>query len=225
MMVCKSCTSEKPLTQFQFRSDTGLYRRSCNSCLNESKNITRRIRSKTLTEDQKEKLKNIWKKSNRNKQLKKIAERQAAIEIDFKRVERSCTNCGLLPKEKFDQYHSSRVNRIIFKSKCKDCLATARRNKERTVRGAFSNYKTDAKKRDLIFDLSLDEFEILLNGSCKYCGKDKAWGVDRVDSSTGYFTDNCVSCCRMCNQVKMHHPVSEMYAHIEKMLNHHKGMS
>jgi hypothetical protein len=75
----------------------------------------------------------------------------------------------------------------------------------------FYRYIQGAKRRNLLFDLSLDDFRVLTSGNCYYCGKtpDKYWktntysfpylynGVDRVDNSIGYNLENCVSCCKI----------------------------
>ena len=77
----------------------------------------------------------------------------------------------------------------------------------------FSNYSLNAKKRHLGFEISLDEFEILVKSNCYYCGKKPNQvfkfkgsngnyiynGIDRVDNSLGYTVDNCVPCCKECN--------------------------
>ncbi len=79
------------------------------------------------------------------------------------------------------------------------------------------SYKTSAKKRGFIWELSKYEAFNLISGNCYYCGlpgsnshflerKDKErvtyGGIDRKDPSKGYILDNCVSCCSRCNYLK-----------------------
>lgn len=91
----------------------------------------------------------------------------------------------------------------------------------------YNKYTRSANKRNLDFNLTLIEFEYLTKQNCYYCNtppikellelrKDRinrgaTWllehtykynGIDRVDSSLGYFTNNCVSCCTNCNIAK-----------------------
>lgn len=42
-------------------------------------------------------------------------------------------------------------------------------------------------------------------------------GVDRVDNSIGYTDDNCVSCCKICNNSKSALDLSEWKKWIEKV--------
>lgn len=43
-------------------------------------------------------------------------------------------------------------------------------------------------------------------------------GVDRVDSSRGYSVDNCVSCCEMCNSMKLDYEFETWILHMKKVL-------
>lgn len=84
-------------------------------------------------------------------------------------------------------------------------------------------YKKHAKDRGFPFDLNYDYFKELTKGNCHYCGIEPIQvyqlknpktgkirsgvpitynGVDRVDSTKGYFNDNVVTCCKICNRAK-----------------------
>lgn len=69
--------------------------------------------------------------------------------------------------------------------------------------GKLTKYKSNAKERGINFNLEFEFFNSLLNLNCHYCGKENANGVDRIDSSKDYQTDNVVPCCKTCNQMKM----------------------
>jgi hypothetical protein len=78
----------------------------------------------------------------------------------------------------------------------------------------FSNYKCQAKKRNFIFELSIEKFEQLTRLPCFYCGavlsmttrkRNSSYsynGVDRRDNSQGYTVENCVPCCGIHNHMK-----------------------
>ncbi len=79
----------------------------------------------------------------------------------------------------------------------------------------YITYQNAAKKRNLIFDLTLNEFIAITSQACYYCGilpqaryinRDYihyyANGVDRLDSKQAYTKDNCVSACTDCNLAK-----------------------
>lgn len=98
---------------------------------------------------------------------------------------------------------------------------------------AFAQYKTNAKKRNLTFDLSFEEFRSLLDSPCYYCGLNPShkWpsvsrlnpsfytgsGVDRRISSVGYYIDNCVSCCTQCNIAKKNYSEDEFISWVHRV--------
>lgn len=78
------------------------------------------------------------------------------------------------------------------------------------------SYKQNARLRGFEFFLTDDEFANLTKQPCFYCGKPPSQifhrtnmngsytysGVDRINNSIGYTTDNCVPCCGKCNHMK-----------------------
>lgn len=74
---------------------------------------------------------------------------------------------------------------------------------EKSVFRKFGIYKRSAKKRDLLFKLTLDEFVQYFGKKCSFCGtvNDKN-GIDRIDSLKGYFIENVQPSCFPCNLMK-----------------------
>lgn len=85
----------------------------------------------------------------------------------------------------------------------------------------IQKFKTGAKQRKLSYTLTDDEAKELLHGNCYYCGKSHADGIDRVDSSKGYSSDNCVSCCSICNIMKNKFDSKTFFDHIKLIYNKH----
>jgi hypothetical protein len=85
--------------------------------------------------------------------------------------------------------------------------ATALRATKRyldTPRGRFTTYQYEAKDRGLPFTLTFDEFKTFWQKPCAYCRAPVALiGLDRVDNAIGYVFHNVVSCCSVCNRMKM----------------------
>jgi hypothetical protein len=46
-------------------------------------------------------------------------------------------------------------------------------------------------------------------------------GIDRIDSSKGYIQGNCVSCCTLCNRMKMEHSLEIFFNQIRKIYDKH----
>lgn len=73
-----------------------------------------------------------------------------------------------------------------------------------SIKGRYRVYKTGAKKRNLAFKLTLEDFEKMWDNNCHYCGdKIDGIGIDRVDNNTGYIKSNTVPCCSVCNLMKL----------------------
>lgn len=77
-------------------------------------------------------------------------------------------------------------------------------------------YKRHARDRNIEWNLTFDEVKKIIQEPCFYCGAEKSNhavtknckegydynGIDRVDSSKGYYIDNVVPCCKTCNYAK-----------------------
>lgn len=86
------------------------------------------------------------------------------------------------------------------------------------------------EKRNLSFNLSLDDFQEICSATCFYCGsppKTKMQvgrglknGIDRINNVIGYEPSNCVSCCWNCNRMKGKMTHKEFTDHIQKIYKH-----
>lgn len=92
----------------------------------------------------------------------------------------------------------------------------------------FGDQQRKAKKRNLEWTLSKEETWLLTQQPCHYCRilpYQKYWqysyfviynGLDRVDSSKGYHSDNVVPCCGFCNRLKGIYTVAEVKHFFER---------
>ena len=102
----------------------------------------------------------------------------------------------------------------------------------------FREYIRNAANREIPMNLTFDEFNSLIIQDCYYCGAKpevhesliersnksepmlKHNGIDRLDSNLGYFKDNCVTCCYICNRAKAQMSSDEFLGHIAKIYHH-----
>lgn len=99
------------------------------------------------------------------------------------------------------------------------------------VRVLIGIYKRSAKMRGLVFSLKTQEIEKFLFQNCFYCASPplnkKVYrnvsiaynGIDRIDNERGYAYDNCVTCCKICNNMKKDLSINDFLAHVRKIHN------
>lgn len=146
------------------------------------------------------------------------------VKVTKSSLGRSTNSCGCLQRD------TSRERGRKNKGKSKLPYGVAAKNK------LFDHYKRAAEYRELLFDLSIDEFEYITQKPCYYCGiepkqttRDKNSfgqyiynGIDRIDNSKGYILKNCVPCCGACNKAKLNMTIDEFYAWIDRLIEHRK---
>lgn len=133
-------------------------------------------------------------------------------------------------------------SRLIL-GRSKECRACGRKTAAKTrmlpkgtaaKNTVLARYKCGALRRNLPWELDDKTFFRLTQMRCYYCGLPPATvstregfngdftynGVDRKDSSLGYFLYNCVPCCRVCNRVKMDLPQSDFLSLVKRIAVH-----
>lgn len=95
----------------------------------------------------------------------------------------------------------------IFKGATTRCRACANPNPpigktKYEMHQSFRRYVNGAGRRGYVWEITREHFGILYFGSCHYCGKSPAKGVDRRNNKEGYILGNCASCCKHCNLAK-----------------------
>src|SRR5208282_2728809 len=96
----------------------------------------------------------------------------------------------------------------------------------------YIGYKlSSAKRRNLSWDISREQFNELTQQPCHYCDRQplnrtKADngngdflynGLDRKDSRIGYTVDNVVPCCKVCQRAKMDMPYNDFMVYLKQL--------
>jgi hypothetical protein len=102
-----------------------------------------------------------------------------------------------------------------------------------SAKGIYELKKANAKRRNIIFDLTFNEFINISSQKCYFCGnhpnyfikshKEKYYGIfkynglDRINNHKGYTTNNVVPCCKYCNYAKNDLSITKFLNHIKKI--------
>lgn len=121
---------------------------------------------------------------------------------------RKCTKCG--QEKELSLFRAGRKT-------CKSCLYAQDEVSHSKPSSLYNKYKYDAKRRNIPFLISLDEF-ISYPNKCFYCKEIlNKISLDRIDNSLGYEKDNIVSCCKKCNFLKGSLNTKEFFDLIKKI--------
>ena len=154
------------------------------------------------------------------------------------KVKYKCDDC-----EKINSVKSytifTRKNSQYLKTKETICSTCANKrmsgpNSGQYIHGSlrFPEYRYNARKRKIKFELTPDQFKEITEKKCFYCGgnsidrnkKSRGNGIDRKDSAIGYVYSNCVPCCATCNFVKNKMEFDDFILYIRKLYNNTKDL-
>ncbi len=125
-------------------------------------------------------------------------------------------------------------NKSIFE--CPNCKSNAHIS-DVCFNYVLRSYKQGAKRRNLDFELTDEQFKNLISKNCYYCDakpsrkqvgdrkkQDYIYnGIDRLNNSKGYTIDNTVSCCSTCNYAKRDMTVDEYIWHCKRVFENRWG--
>jgi len=94
--------------------------------------------------------------------------------------------------------------------------------RKNTLKGTYTTYKSNSKRINRPFKLSLKDFKKFWGKPCFYCGDEiKTIGIDRIDNKKGYIQGNLRSCCHICNSMKSSLTQKQFYEQIKKISSLH----
>ncbi len=81
----------------------------------------------------------------------------------------------------------------------------------------YAQYLKSAHQRYIQFRLSNDLFEYLILQNCYLCNSNINIGIDRINSSKDYTSNNVISCCNNCNLLKIDFTLKHFITKISKI--------
>ena len=110
-----------------------------------------------------------------------------------------CTTCNNM---KYIYDHDFFINHITIISQFQNNFSCYSHLNNPSSTKFYSTLKGQAKFRGIEFTITKDFMLDMLMSTCNYCGSEHFIGIDRIDSSNGYHSDNVVPCCKYCNMMK-----------------------
>jgi hypothetical protein len=143
---------------------------------------------------------------------------------DYKKEYESRTKENVLDTRRaYYASHKEQVSASCKKwaSENKEWIRNYSKKRNQLPEGLYSRYKYNAKIDGRQFDLTMEQFNSFWQKDCHYCGRQiEKIGLDRVDNSRGYVMDNIVSCCKVCNTMKMNYTLEQFLNHIRAIASH-----
>jgi hypothetical protein len=90
------------------------------------------------------------------------------------------------------------------------CLRRKLSPEQAQMNRAYRSFIGNAKTRNILIEITQEDWKSLVLKPCYYCRKEyshaydtfRCNGIDRKDSNTAYSKENCVPCCKFCNDAK-----------------------
>ncbi len=123
-------------------------------------------------------------------------------------------------------------NLLSGNTKSCGCLGIFSDPTKGSKKALFRKYKRSAKIRDHSFNISFDQFLVMIDQECFYCGKSPSQtfkgnredflynGIDRLESNRGYEIGNIVTCCKECNYLKWTKSINDFLIWLKMCYNH-----
>lgn len=211
---CTTCCKTHPIEFFM--GEKGKETVTCKYCRESDKlQNTRRDKEHRREQNRKyeeselrKKQKKEWKSSNWDKVVNAWK--------NYRKKKRETDLVGFLAK--------NAENAKQWRNKNPDAVQLQYERTKNTLECQYKIYVQSAKHRNIDFNVSFEDYKSIVENHCYYCGvlneKRGFQGMDRIDSSQGYFAANCVACCPMCNYIKGRLTQTYFFERIEHILTH-----
>lgn len=163
--------------------------------------------------------------------------------VDYSHTEKGLTywNCVCDCGNKFIACGKRIKNRATTSCGCRRKILISKNRSlphgESAFNSLYNAYRNGALARNLDFKVSKEKFREITKQDCFYCGTPAVQlfyphkkyatggyvynGIDRIDSSLGYFDGNMVPCCKHCNTMKWQLSVDDFFGHVVKIYMRH----
>ena len=128
-----------------------------------------------------------------------------------------CSECQVDTVE--DEFYVDRSRPRGRVARCKGCYSNRQKiDRVQKPRKRFSEAKSNAAKRGILWDLTFDDYVAWLwDAPCFYCGNPAKGGIDRLNNELRYDIFNAVACCKVCNSMKGKLTMHQFFEQIQRI--------
>lgn len=193
---CKKC--KKFSDKINFIDKNGIITKKCLECREKARIIDSR---RNITED------TIIKRKENAKKPERLETKREWKEENYDKVAGYWLDYRAKRIEKEDEkyWENNATCMKGWRDKNPDKVEQINENKKNNIETSFKTYIISAKSKNLLFELTKEQFIELCKKECFYCGdiQEKGFnGIDKIDCKGNYIKDNIVPCCEICNWMK-----------------------
>jgi hypothetical protein len=193
---CKRC--KKFSDKRNFIDKNGIITKKCIECREKAKIIdSKRIITEEIIKKNKENAKKPERLETKREWKEENYDKTAKYWLDYRTKKIQNEN---------DKYWENNATCMkAWRDKNPEKTKQINEDKKININYSFKNYIRSANSKNLLFELTKEEFIEICSKECFYCGdiQDKGFnGIDRIDCKGNYVKDNIVPCCEICNWMK-----------------------
>jgi len=164
---------------------------------------------------------NKIKKQKQQEYRKKWSQQNKEKILQYKKTYREKNKQKLLQKDK--EYRTLNKNKIletkrkyrennqekikefskIYTKNNKEKILKRQNEYKRSIKGRYNQAKSVANRRNIIWDIHFNDYQLLLQSNCYYSDQhslpETGIGLDRINNNLGYILTNVIPCCSDCN--------------------------
>jgi len=145
-----------------------------------------------------------------------------AFGYELGNVHSCCCVCNLMKHVMAEADFLNHIKNVFYFHACKQPAEGVRSERRLGAWNTFKSYEDHAKRRNLCFLLTEEQFCVFYHSPCFYCGAPPPGGIDRHDNTEGYTLGNSVPSCFLCNRMKLTHTADSFINQVVEIFMHRK---